>query len=465
MKEYAPRRWRLAAALASVLAVGGVLAGCSSSSTSSSSSGGAPATSSGAPATSASSGGGGASDTSSCGSKPGVAATGTPINLGTINTQQPGTDFTDIANMAQAYFNCVNANGGVNGHPIKYSIQTEKTDPAQIASDAKQLVQGDHVVGIVGNTSILECTINHKYWEGLGIYVIDSGIAPECWSTPNTAPVNMGPRYSSDGAVQYMISLKVDKIAFDQSNVPGTDYIAAGPKAIAAAANVPIQTFTTNVPIQSANSVALQLVQAAGKNGAVVLNFTPPEALKILQAAAKLHIQNNVKAWGCSTPCDTDFLASALGTAFDNKLFVNAELTPADGTNTPTMNLYRAILKQYGSNVSGGIGSFSQFGFVEARLAVQALSTVQGDYTVASVNAAFKALKDVETGMLCQKFTYGDYPMHIPNNADYTVTPTKGQMLVVPGSGCLSISTADPQIAQYVNLAGRAPADTTSLGS
>ena len=465
MKEFAPRRWRLAAALASVLAVGGVLAGCSSSSTSSSSSAGAPATTSGAPATSASSGGGGASDTSACGSKPGVAATGTPINLGTINTQQPGTDFTDIANMAQAYFNCVNANGGVNGHPIKYYIQTEKTDPAQIASDAKQLVQGNHVVGIVGNTSILECTINHKYWEGLGIYVIDSGIAPECWSTPNTAPVNMGPRYSSDGAVQYMISLKVDKIAFDQSNVPGTDYIAAGPKAIAAAANVPIQTFTTNVPIQSANSVALQLVQAAGKNGAVVLNFTPPEALKILQAAAKLHIQNNVKAWGCSTPCDTDFLASALGSAFDNKLFVNAELTPADGTNTQTMNLYRAILKQYGSNVSGGIGSFSQFGFVEARLAVQALSTIQGDYTVASVNAAFKALKDVETGMTCGKFTYGDYPMHIPNNADYTVTPTKGQMLLVPGSGCLDISTADPQIAQYVNLAGRAPADTTSLGS
>jgi hypothetical protein len=66
--------------------------------------------------------------------------------------------------------------------------------------------------------------------------------------------------------------------------------------------------------------------------------------------------------------------------------------------------------------------------------------------------------------MLCQSFTYGDYAMHIPNNADYTVTPTKGQMLLVPGSGCLNISTDDPQIAQYVNLAGRAPADTTSLG-
>jgi branched-chain amino acid transport system substrate-binding protein len=467
MKENAPRRWRLAAALASVLAVGGVLAGCSSSSSSSSSSASAPASSSGAPATSASSSGApGTVDTSTCGTNKGVAATGTPINIGTINTDQPGTSFTDIANMAQAYFNCVNANGGVNGHPIKYSIETEQTNPTQIASVAKKLVQTDHVVGIVGNTSIIECSIDHKYWEGLGYYIIDSGIAPECWSTPNSAAVNMGPRYSSDGAVQYMIATeKVSKIAFDQSNVPGTDYIAAGPKAIAAAANVPIQTFTTNVPIQSANSVALQLVQAAGKNGAVVLNFTPPEALKILQAAAKLHIQNNVKAWGCSTPCDTDFLASALGSAFDNKLFINAELTPADGTNTATMNLYRAILKQYGSNVSGGIGSFSQFGFVEARLAVQALATVQGDYTVASVNAAFKALKNVNTGMLCQSFTYGDYAMHIPNNADYTVTPTKGQMLLVPGSGCLNISTDDPQIAQYVKLAGRAPADTTSLGS
>ncbi len=459
-------RTRMAAAAAAALSLG-VLAACSSSSSSSSSGGGAAAssapagsTSAAAPASSAA-----AVDTSQCGTKPGVAASGTPINLGSINTDQPGTSFTDTSNMAQAYFNCVNANGGINGHPIKYYIQTEQTNPSQIASVSKQLVQGDHGLGIVGNTSILVCTIDHKYWESLGYYIIDSGIAPECWSTPNSAAVNMGPRYSSDGAVQYVISQKVSKIAFDQSNVPGTGYIAAGPVAIAKAANVPIQTFTTNVPIQSANSVALQLVQAAGKDGAVVLNFTPPEALKILQAAAKLHIQNNVKAWGCSTPCDTDFLAGALGGAYDNKLFVNAELTPADGTNTPTMNLYRAILKQYGSNVSGGIGSFSQFGFMEARLAVQALQTVKGAYTVQSVNAAFKALKNVNTGMACGAWTYGSYPMHIPNNSDYTVTPTKGQMLVVPGSGCLQISTADPQIAQYVSLAGRAPVDSTSTSS
>ena len=178
-------------------------------------------------------------NTSQCGTKPGVKATGTPIPLGAIATNQPGTSFTDIPNMVGAYFDCVNANGGINGHPIKYYIETEQTNPAQIAADAKQLVQTDHVVGIVGNTSILECTINHAYWEKLGYYVVDSGIAPECYSTPNSAAVNMGPRYSSDGAVQYALSQHVSKVVFDQSNVPGTGYIGAGPAALAKAAAVP----------------------------------------------------------------------------------------------------------------------------------------------------------------------------------------------------------------------------------
>src|SRR4249919_3581047 len=331
-------------------------AGCSSSSSSSTASGTGSTPAGGSSSTA----GAGTVSTSSCGTKPGVKATGTPIPLGAIATNQPGTSFTDIPNMAKAYFDCVNANGGIKGHPIKLYIATEQTNPAQIAADAKQLVQTDKVVGIVGNTSIIECSIDSGYWQKLGFYVIDSGIAPECYSTPNSAAVNMGPRYSSDGAVQYAISQHVSKIVFDQSNVPGTGYIAAGPAALAAAAHVPIVQLTENVPISDANSVAIKEVNDAGPNGAVILNFTPPEALVILQAAQKLGLEDHVKLWGCSTPCNTDFLAKALGPKWNNKLFVNAELTPPDVTNTPKMALYKAILAQYGKSVSGGIGSFSQ---------------------------------------------------------------------------------------------------------
>ena len=439
----ARRTIMLAAALA--LAV----AGCSSSG--SSSSGAAGST----PAAGSSSSAGAATvDTSSCGSKPGVKATGTPIPLGAIATNQPGTSFTDIPNMAKAYFDCVNANGGINGHPIKYYIATEQTNPAQVAADAKQLVQTDKVLGIVGSTSLIECSINSSYWQKLGFFVIDSGIAPECYSTPNSAAVNMGPRYSSDGAVQYALAQHASKIVFDQSNVPGTGYIAAGPAALAKAANVPIVQLTENVPISDASSVAIKEVNDAGPNGAVILNFTPPEALIILQAAQKLGLENRVKLWGCSTPCNTDFLAQSLGAKWDGKLFVNAELTPPDGTSTTAMNLYKAILKQYGTSVQGGIGSFSQMGFTEAEIAVHALESISGPYTVQSVNAAFKAVKDFNTGMLCQLWTYGDYPLHIPNNSDYTVTPKDGQMTT--SQGCTPISAVDPQIAQYRGAAGTA---------
>ena len=418
-----------------------VIAGCSSSGTPA----GSPA-----PKTSSSS----AVSTSQCGTKPGVAATGTPIALGGIVTNQPGTSFSDIANMANAYFTCVNDNGGINGHPIKYYIEPEQTNPAQIAGLAKKLVQTDHVVAIVGNTSIIECSVDHSYWEKLGFFIVDSGIAPECYSTPNSAAVNMGPRYSSDGAVQYALSKHVSRIVFDQSNVPGTGYIGAGPAALARAAKVPITQLTENVPITDASSVAIKEVNAAGPDGAVVLNFTPPEALIILQAAQKLGLEDRVKLWGCSTPCDTDFLAQALGPKWNNKLFVNAELAPPDSTSTPSMALYEAILKQYGSAVSGGIGSFSQMGFAEAEILVHALESVKGAYTVASVNAAIKAVSDFNTGMLCQLWTYGSYPMHIPNNVDYTVTPDNGKMVVA--QGCTAVSSVDPEIAAYRTVAGTA---------
>jgi branched-chain amino acid transport system substrate-binding protein len=444
------RRARRTIVLAAAIAI--AAAGCSSSSSSSTSSTGSTSTPASTATSSASTS---AVSTSQCGAKPGVAATGTPIALGGIVTNQPGTSFTDISNMANAYFACVNANGGINGHPIKYYIETEQTNPAQIAADAKQLVDTDHVVGIVGNTSIIECSVDSSYWQKLGFYIVDSGIAPECYSTPNSAAVNMGPRYSSDGAVQYALSQHVSKIVFDQSNVPGTGYIAAGPSALAKAAGVPIVQLTENVPISDADSVAIKEVDDAGPSGAVVLNFTPPEALVILQAAQKLGLEDHVKLWGCSTPCNTDFLAASLGPKWNSKLFVNAELLPPDVTNSPTMSLYKAILKQYGSAVSGGIGSFSQMGFTEAEILVHALESItSGSYTVASVNAAIKAVSDFNTGMLCQLWSYGDYSLHIPNNMDSTVTPDNGKM--VTAQGCTLISNVDPQIAAYRSAAGTA---------
>jgi branched-chain amino acid transport system substrate-binding protein len=379
-----------------------------------------------------------------CGLGTGKKATGPTIKLGAIATKQPGTDFTDIPNMAKAYFDCVNANGGIFGRRIQYTIETEQTDPGQNAALAKKLAESTKVVGMVGNTSILECAINHKYWEAKGFYVIASGIAPECYGrTTNYSSVNMGPRYSSDGAVQYVIRAGAKKIVFDQSNVPGTGYIKAGPTAIAKAAKIPIVTFEDTVPIQDANSVALKLVQAAGKDGAVVLNFTPDQALVILQAAQKQGLVDNVKAWGCSTPCNSDFVAAALGTDWDGKFGVNAELSLPSNPG-PDSRLYRQVAAQ--AKLAFGLGSFSQMGFVEARVATAALLNMKAPYTAKRVNDAFAGVRNFKTDILCAPWYFGKIPYHLPNNTDITVTPNHGKMVVK--EGCFKISAADPDVAK-----------------
>jgi branched-chain amino acid transport system substrate-binding protein len=377
-----------------------------------------------------------------CGAGTGQKATGAPIRLGGIATKQPGTDFTDIPNMAKAYFDCVNDNGGIKGRPIQYSIETEQTDPGQIASLAKKLIETEKVVGIVGNTSLIECAVNHAYYEKQGFYVVNSGIAPECYSTPNSAAVNMGPRYSVDGAAQYLIRQKVKKLVLDQSNVPGTGYIDGGFQLVAKSAGIPTASLKDNVPIQDANSIALKLVQAAGDDGGVVLNFTPPEALKILQAAQRQGLQNRVK-WACSTPCNTDFLADALGSQWNDKLGVNAELN-LTSANGPDSQLYRAVREKYASKLP--LGSFTQMGFVEASIVTKALMSVEGELTAKSVNEAIKNTKNFQTDILCKPWYYGEAPLHIPNNTDRTTTPKDGKM--VEKEGCFPISDVDPAIKQ-----------------
>jgi branched-chain amino acid transport system substrate-binding protein len=401
-----------------------------------------------------------AGGTSSCGPKPGVKATGSPIEVGAIDTKQSGTDFTDIGNMESAYFDCVNANGGVNGHPVKIHVLTEPSQPAQAIADAHQLVQSDHVVAISGSSSFIECSVNYKYWEQEGYKVIADGVAPECYSTPNYSDTNAGLRFGLDETGAYLMGIPgVKKIVVDQANLPGTTYNMGGIEAIAKAHGVPVTTLTENAPITDASSVALKEVDAAGPDGAVLIDFTPPDALVIMKAAEKLGLENRVKMWACSTPCDTDFLAKALGPKWVGKFFVNAELNPPDDPepNSPQMKLYKAVYNQYGkSTVTGGIGAFSEMGFTDAVVLQHALESVHGAYTKESVNKAIENVKDFDTGMLCVPWTYGPYPQHMPNYAYWMVTPNaKGQMVVK--QGCKPISAQDPDMNSYYKVIGFTP--------
>lgn len=378
-----------------------------------------------------------------CGLGNGKKATGAPIKIGGIATFMPGTDFRDIPKAAAAYFACVNDNGGIRGRRIAYNYYGTAIDPAQVSSLAKKLVESDKVVAIVGNTEILDCTVNHKYYASKGYYVVGSGIAPECYNGAATmAQVNMGPAYSATGAAQALVRAGIkDTLVMDTSNQGDpTRYVNLGGLAVAKGAGLKGVDLHHDVPITDANSVALELVQRAGDGGGVVITYTPPEALKILQAAQQQGVHDKVK-WGCATPCNTDFLAAALGSAWNGKLFTNAELALLDSTG-PDMQLYRDVLKKYAKGIA--LGSFSQMGFTEALVATAALLNVKGAVTQASANAAIRDVKNFRTDILCNPWYFGKYPYHNPNNIDRTVVPKDGKMVLK--EDCFPILAYNPQL-------------------
>ena len=262
----------------------------------------------------------------------------------------------------------------------------------------------------------------------------------------------MGGRYNADAAAQYVIAQGAKEVVLDLGRASTTDYSAAGAIAEAKAAHVPVTFIADGVPVQDPDSIVVRDVDDAGPDGAVVISFDTADDLSVLQAAQRLGLEDRVKLWECTTPCNSDYLAKALGPRWNHKLFVAADLLNPDTDNSPNMQLYKAILRQYGSAVSGGVGAFSQIGFAIAEITVHALESVRGQYTAHSVNQAIENVTNFNDGQQCRPWTYGDYPLHIPDTVGITVTPDNGRMVVA--QGCTPLPSVDPQIAAYRKLAG-----------
>jgi branched-chain amino acid transport system substrate-binding protein len=353
-----------------------------------------------------------------CGLANGQKASGEPIKLGAIITKQPGVDFTDITDTAKAYFDCVNDNGGINGRPVQYIAEPEQTNPQQVASLATKLFESDKVLGLAGSSSLIDCAVNHKYYEEHDIFVIAAGIARECYFGTNIRNVNMGPYFSTLGAAQYLARQKVKSLVVVNQKTPGAGFNNQGAVEFAKQSRIPVQAYLEDVPVRDGAALALKFAEAAGDGGGVVLTFTAPEALKILQGAEQQGLIDKVK-WACATPCNDASVSAALGPAWNDKLGINAELNLVDASG-PDNTLWRQVIAKYSPDTA--LGSFSQMGYVSAATATKALLGIKGDVTKESVNQAFRDMKDFQTDMLCKPWTFGT-GTYMSNYADRTIVP------------------------------------------
>jgi branched-chain amino acid transport system substrate-binding protein len=362
-----------------------------------------------------------------CGMGTGEPATGEPIKIGGIATNVPGIDFTWITGMTNAYFQCVNDNGGINGRPIEYIAEEEQIDPQQIASLAAKLAEQDQVVGFVGNTSIIDCSVNGQYYADNGFYPIIAGVDQACFTTAVFSAVNMGPYYSSLGGAQAAVRAGAQgKLVVVSPNQPGFDVINSGVVDFAETQGMEGISILEEVPINDPAGLAQRLVQEAGEGGGVVLDFTGPAVLPLLQAIEQQGLIDSV-IWASSTPPNDPSVAQELSEAWNGKFLINAEFNVLD-SGQPDQEHMNAVREQYAPDIP--LSSFAQMGYLAGRAATEALLGIEGDVTKESANEAFHNLTNFSSDIWCQPWYFAStLEENVSNNMDITVTPQDGVMV------------------------------------
>ena len=239
----------------------------------------------------------------------------------------------------------------------------------------------------------------------------------------------MGPYYSSLGGAQAAVRAGAEnKIVVVSPNQPGFDLINSGVVEYAEQEDMEGQSILEDVPISDPAGLAQRLVQEAGEGGAVVLDFTGPAVLPLLQAIEQQGLVDSV-IWASSTPPNDPSLAAELSSAWDEKFLINAEFNLLD-SGLPDQNHMNEIREQYASDIPNS--SFAQMGYLAGRIATDALMSIEGDITAESVNEAFRGVKNFVSDIFCKPWYYDStVGSNVSNNNDYTVAPKGGNIVLM----------------------------------
>ncbi|SFJ79763.1 ABC transporter substrate-binding protein [Celeribacter neptunius] len=362
----------------------------------------------------------------SCGANTGEAATGTPIKVGGIHGNAAPGDFSSSTTAAGAYFDCVNANGGINGRPIEYLVENDQWNPELASQAASKLLVDEEVVAMVGNGSFVEMSVNAGLYKEQNVMTMASACAAsECFESSNIVSTNQGPLPSSIGAAMYMVEEKgAQNVSCIALTIPNS-----GPWSCGAAVEYMESKGLSGTGVYlnpaspDVNSGLLEAIASGADT--IIVNLPVGLAVAVLKAAEEQGL-GDAYQWASSTPLYDRDAPAALGDYWDGKLFVNTEMTPFDKGGEDATN-WLAVMDAYG-DAKDPRDSFSQAGFLSAKIFVDTLLGMDpADLDDrAKVTDAITAISGYQSDLVCGPFYVGDAARHMPNHAGTMVVLKDG---------------------------------------
>lgn len=383
-----------------------------------------------------------------CGMNTGKAATGEPIPIGAVTTiTGPGT-FKEADEAVRAYFDCVNANGGIHGRPIVYHDEDDQGKLDVAAQAGKKLVIDNKDYAMVGSTSIIECIANEKLYIDQNILEIGEGIPAQCYQSKNIAEVNAGPRQSGIGGADFARrKLGATSLVCSIPKFPGSDYSCGGLEQWGKKYGVKVTSIYSDPVSPDYPSLVLQVL-ATGAD-AVMMYGTDDIGAQIWGAAEQQDGAAKMKWTGPTSFYTARFPGAIDSKYWNDRTWINAELGPLDAKGKDNQN-WAAVMDAFGGNSLRD--SFSQAGYIAARVAVDAMLGIQDPAKIDrnSVTAAIQNEKPYETDILCQAWYWGgpDATEHNANHVTRNFTIHDGKWQEVEGCH----PDADPGLASILAL-------------
>jgi len=229
------------------------------------------------------------------------------IKIGNIMPYSgPASAYGTIGKVEAAYFDKINAEGGINGRKIKFVSLDDGYNPAKTVEQARKLVEEEEVLLLFNTLGTPPNSAIHKYMNQKKVPHIFISTGATKWGDPKNFPWTMGwqPPYQAEGRIyaQYILETKPGaKIAIlYQNDDYGKDYLKGFEDGLGdKTKSMVVSKLTYEVTDPTIDS---QMVSMKTSGADTFFNITTPKfAAQAIKKAAEigwkpLHFLNNVSA-------------------------------------------------------------------------------------------------------------------------------------------------------------------------
>jgi branched-chain amino acid transport system substrate-binding protein len=364
------------------------------------------------------------SGSSSSGGSTEGSSGGGVIKVGNISGKTGPAPLPGAAEGAEAYFDALNEQGGINGQKIEFISEDDESNPATSAQDARKLISEEGVVGFSSDLTLVGCSVNRKLFEEEEVISVMVGSDPSCFAQKNVSPVNAG--QTSDLMITSLFA--IEQLHAEKPcawMTPSPNLESTYPLFLKQVEEQTGTSFVLDpVTLTEKSNLAGFMVTAKEKGcDAIVTNGTPGQTLAIINARNQQGLEEVPLIFQGSQYEE----ATAKAAAKSQNVYSISEMAPFT-EESPILKEMKEELASAGVEVE----ALTQFGWMAAKVFGETLGTIKGEITRESVTQAFRELNTFNThGMTGTPYSFGPGESHNPNRSGKIVEIENGKWVVV----------------------------------